>query len=451
MRQLIGAVWAGSISAAICYAEYLGLGAMLGTTLLGYGDQSQAMGTLLVVLAASISCLVLAIRRLPVIAGPRGASLSVLVLGLMTLQIQFQVSRTDQLLLLATMMVGCTVMLLISTLRWVDWIFDRLPQWLVPAFIYASAVSIVASASRKYLHSCLIVNEWQAWSIFLGSTLAGLFWISICRKIAQKTPNPKLSRLTGSLAGTGLVVGAATCWIFYELSSLPNASAGMCARMGLLDLSLHSFLERILLLAQNGLQLQAAAPSLVLAAAWGMFVGLVVMLESRTAVASMADYLQKTTPAFVSQKLGQPLMLWNARLHAVLTSSTTVASSLSQSRSIIIWSLYRPSTLAIVFHIVALLLIALFASKWLAQLPQIALLVLMTLVGCSMLVPALEKTWREAYSLHHPGIGGGLGLWVVLSITAITQQPLAGFVLPAIFSVVTYARAKIAPKDEKTS
>lgn len=216
--------------------------------------------------------------------------------------------------------------------------------------------------------------------------------------------------------------------------------------MGLLDLSLHSFLERILLLAQNGLQFQAAAPSLVLAAVWGMFVGLVVMLESRTAVVSMADYLQKTTPAFVSSKLGQPLMLWNARLHAVLTSSTTVASSLSQSRSIIIWSLYRPSTLAIVFHAVALLLIALFASKWLAQLPQIALVVLMTLVGCSMLVPVLEKTWREAYSLQHPGIGGGLGLWVVLSITAITQQPLAGFAVPAIFAVVMYAWAKIAPK-----
>lgn len=447
MRQLIGAFWAGSISAVICYAEYLGLGAMLGSTLIGYGDQSQAMGTLLVVLAASISCLVMAARRLPVIAGPRGASLSVLVLGLMTLQTQYQISRTDQLLLLATMMLGCTVMLFMSTLRWVDWIFDRLPLWLVPAFIYASAVSIVASASRKYLHSCLILHEWQAWSIFLGSTLAGLLWMSMCQKIAQKTLNTKLSRSVGSLASTGLVIGAASAWILYELSSLPNASAGMCARMGVLDLSLHAFFERVLLLAQHAWHLPPASLVVGLAAVWGMFVGLVVMLESRTAVATMTDHLQKTIPTLASQKLGQPLMRWNARSNAVLASTATVASSLSQSRSIIIWSLYKPSTLAIALHAVALLLIGLFASRWLAHLPQIALVVLMTLVGCSMVVPALDKCWREAYSLKHPGISGGLGLWVVLSITAITQQPLAGFVLPAACAIAIFSWKRIVHKE----
>lgn len=97
MRQWIGPLWAGGISAAICYVEYVGLGAMLGTALLGYGDQSQAMGALLVILTASISSVIMAVRRLPVIAGPRGASLSIMVLGLLALQSNFPVNGTGQL------------------------------------------------------------------------------------------------------------------------------------------------------------------------------------------------------------------------------------------------------------------------------------------------------------------------------------------------------------------
>lgn len=436
MRQWMGALWAGGISAAICYVEYVGLGAMLGTALLGYGDQSQAMGTLLVVLAASLSCVVMALRRLPVIAGPRGASLSILVLGLLTLQSSFPVAGTGQLLVIAAMMLGCTLALCMGTMRWVQWLFDHLPPWLIPAFIYGSAVSIVASASQKYLSRCLYIHEGQSWGVYLGGTLAGLLWLALCKTAAARTTQPKWAGLFRSLSGTSLVVGAGAAWLLYEFSDLRYASAGMCARLGMLDLHWHAFTDRLALLAQQDWQ---ALPlwGLLAAWVWGLCVGWVVLIESRTAIATLVSTLQTSTTSS-SQALQQPLMRWNAGTQALLAPATTVASSVSQSRTLILWSLFRPSPAAVLCHAVCLLLIALLASYWLAWLPQISLAVLMTLVGCSMLVPALEQTWQQAYSPSHLGIAGGLGLWAVLAITVLTGQALIGFMLPALCALALH-------------
>lgn len=435
MHRLLGVLWAGVVSAAICYAEYLGLGAMLGTALLGYGDQSQAMGTLLVVLAACISCLVLCARRFPVIAGPRGASLSILVLGLLSIQALYPVSGSGQLLVLVAMMLGCTATLCMGTMRWVQWVFAHLPAWLIPAFVYASALSIVASASHKYLYNCLMVSEWQTWGIFLSGVLAGLAWQTLCQSVARlKQLPPQATALARSLSGTSLVVGAGTAWLLYEYSSLRYASAGMCSRLGVLDLNLQSFFQRMGLLLEQDLHF-IPLPALLAAAVWGLFVGLIVLIESRTAVTTLADLLRQAQRHAQAEALHTPLMRWNAGCQALLTPATTIASSVSQSRSQVIWSLYQPSAMAVLLHALALLAIALFAGHWLARLPQIALVVLMTLVACSMLIQSTTQVWQQAYSIKHRGIAGGLGLWAVLLISVVTGQTLLGFVLPAVWAI----------------
>ncbi|MEG2046885.1 MAG: hypothetical protein RR100_08570, partial [Comamonas sp.] len=102
LRLWLAGLWAGLASAAICYAEYLGLGAVLGPALLGYGDQSKSVGTLLVVLSACLSGLLLAWRRMPYLAGPRGASLSMLVLCLVGLQKLLPGTAAQQLPVLAS-------------------------------------------------------------------------------------------------------------------------------------------------------------------------------------------------------------------------------------------------------------------------------------------------------------------------------------------------------------
>lgn len=192
-------------------------------------------------------------------------------------------------------------------MRWVQWTFDHLPPWLIPAFVYASALSIVASASHKYLYNCLMVSEWQTWAIFLSGVLAGLVWQNLCQRYA---------------------------------------SAGMCSRLGVLDLNLQPFFQRMALLTEQQLHL-VPLPALLTAVAWGLFVGLIVLIESRTAVTALAELLRQTQRHAQAETLHTPLMRWNAGCQALLTPATTIASSVSQARSQMIWSLYQPSAMAV--------------------------------------------------------------------------------------------------------
>ena len=232
-------------------------------------------------------------------------------------------------------------------MRWVQWTFDHLPPWLIPAFVYASALSIVASASHKNLYNCLMVSEWQTWGIFLSGVLAGLAWQNLCQHLARQPRLPiKAAALARSLSGTSLVVGAGTAWLLYEYSSLRYASAGMCSRLGVLDLYLQPFFQRMALLTEQQLHL-VPLPALLTAVAWGLFVGLIVLIESRTAVTALAELLRQTQHHAQAETLHTPLMRWNAGCQALLTPATTIASSVSQARSQMIWSLYQPSAMAV--------------------------------------------------------------------------------------------------------
>lgn len=433
---LLGSAWAGLASAVICYAEYLGLGAVLGPSLLGYGDQNKSVATLLVVLSASVACLVLGLQRRQVLAGPRGASLSILVLALLWLHSHFSFTAAQQLGLLACLMLGCAAMQLLASHAAVQRLFDRLPSWLVPSFIYASAVGIAASAVGKYLYSCLQVAPAQTWAIFLSATMLGVLWPLGCKTLGQKWKDhaPRRAQLAQSLAGLALILAAGWAWLCYAFSSLNPSQGGRCARLGQVDLDVQVLAERWQsLLHSDGQALSLWALPCALIA--GLAVGAVVVIEARTSVDTLRECIADDPLRDQAVPPTSTLLRTGGGLGLLLGAATSVVPSISQSRTQLLWSLGPRSHQAVLWHAIALLGIAAVASRWLAWLPQLSLAVLMTLVATQMVSRTAIDIWANAYNPQlapAQGLRAGLGLWLVLGITALTGQVLLGFVLPAL-------------------
>ena len=80
LRVFFADVFAGGLTAAVFYAEYIGIGALLGAVL--PGRSSFALGGLMVIGAIVISSVLALAVRQPLIAGPLAASLAVLILGM---------------------------------------------------------------------------------------------------------------------------------------------------------------------------------------------------------------------------------------------------------------------------------------------------------------------------------------------------------------------------------
>ena len=440
----VGYLWAGLASAAICYAEYLGLGAVLGPALLGYGDQSKSVGTLLVVLSAIVASLLLGLRKYPFLAGPRGASLSMLVLGLLWLQSHFSVTARQQLPILLCLMLGCAAMLWLAGAQRTQQLFSKLPNWLVPSFIYASAVGIAAGAVSKYLYSCLQIAPVQTWGIFFSATLIGIVWPMAFNAIDSKFKDsrPRCASIARALQGLALIAAAGFAWVAYELSALHLGQSGQCARLGRVDLDLQMLTERtrsLLHFWDFGMPAAALLCALIL----GIAVGVVSAIENLTTIDSLRSTAQSTGAAMPAPSA---LLRLNAASNVLLGACTTVTASLSQSRTQLLWNLGRPSHWAVLFHALALAAIALLISRWLAWLPQLALAVLMTLVATQMVGKNAVQIWKNAYDpnvIAASGLRAGLGLWLVLGITAVTGQVLLAFVLPAaMYGLVRYLRIR---------
>ena len=422
---VLGSLWAGVGSAVICYVEYVGLGAVLGPALLGYGAQSKSVGALLVVASAALACLILAWRRTPMLAGPRGAGMAVLVLSLLWLQQQFPSSAATQVILLAALMCGSALMQLATATAPGQAVFDRLPPWLVPSFIYASAISIAAGAINKYVYHCLQRNEVQTWGIFLSGTLLAVGWPHACRWLGKRLGQGRLlGRWIGKATGLAFMLGAALAWWMFEHSALAAPDGPFCARLGRVNLDVQTLTTRWQTLLHWPTGDSLLLPVLA-AMACGLMVGAVNATETRTAL----DVLSPDA------KRAPVLIRWMALSTALLGGVTSVAPSISTSRSLILGNFFKPTALAVFFHSVALIILALLAGHWLAELPQLALAVLMTAVATQMVTKEAVQIWRSAYDPQTPvttGLRAGVGFWLVILLSVATAQPLVGLVLPAL-------------------
>ena len=433
---LVASAWAGILSALVCYIEYVGLGAVLGTALLGYGDQNKATGVLLVVVSASLACLCLALCRLPYLAGPRGASLALLVTALLSLQqVNSAAPAASQIPLLCSVMLGFASMYVISSLPAIQRGFTKLPAWLAPAFIYASAISIVGSAVHQYLYSCLQRHAGLTWLIFLAATAAGIFWPMLCQRLSKQAAQPAVKRMYLAGQSLAMIVAVGIAWWGYSASELSWVQGASCARLGVVDVSVHTIAARWHQLTQWSNW--PPASHLAIALLWGMAVGCIAGIESQTSIQQL--HAHAPLPTVLPPPRVLRIMAGGAVVNGV---SSLVPCSLSQSRTLLLWQFGARSAAAVLVHAIALVVLALYASQWLGWLPQLALAVLMTLIAIQMVGQGVRDTWTSAYRtdlIPALGLRHGMGLWLVLGLTALTGQVLWAFVVPAVLFFVLQA------------
>lgn len=430
--------WAGVMSAIVCYAEYLGMGALLGSALLGQGSQAKSVGTLLIVASAVIACLCLAACGRPFLAGPRGASLSVVVAALLSLQISFAPPPSLQVLLLAFITLGSVLGMLLMSRSEVRDLFAKVPSWVVHSFIYASAVSIVSGAVTKYLDGCIHRHELTTWSIFATATLLGVLWPWAWSKLAKRSEKRNQpSEWMRRLESLGLILAGALAWIIYSFTDLNAPGYEQCARLGSVDLDLSVITARAQSLFPSGFSLSMWAACLS-AITWGLMAGVIASVETKITV----DILN-TSPATLRNNEpldDQAILRENAGINALMVPATSVTASLSLSRTQVLHTFYQSSSvLPVVLHAISLAAIALLASQWIGKLPHIALTVLMTLVGTQMLTKLVKALWKNAYNPQNNGKGAvlaGFGFWWVLGISVLTNQPLYGLAVPMVACLV---------------
>ena len=437
---VLGCLGAGGASALICYFEYLGMGAFLGSKLLGYGDQGKSVAVLLIVLSAIVACLVFAARGVPYLAGPRGASLSALLLALAQLQKDFPLSAaSQQISLLAFLLLGSVLALAFSSTRWAQAVIKGLPKWLMPSFIFASAISIIIDATSKYLLGCLQRNELQTWLIVVPACIFGVVWHfqmeKKARNLKERNDKPVLTPVVSMLQGSGLMFAAVAAWLAFEFSALAAPQAGLCARLGVMDLDWHMLTSRVngLLHTQGASQLWAAW---LWAIAFGILVGFVAAIESQT---TWKTLVEASNPDDCTHPTPESLLRTNTLVAALLLPTTSVVSSASLSRTKAL-TMFMPATrLSITLHAISLAAIALLASQWLARLPQIALVVLMTLVATQMLTSATTEIWKQA---HNPGVSpeigilAGSGFWFLVGLSLFLKSSLYALVAVSVLYYV---------------
>ena len=150
---------AGALTAAIFYAEYVGLGALLGAAL--PGRTSAALGGLMVVGAVVVSSLLALVVRQPFIAGPRAASLAVLIVGMKFAAEQAQAVEgrfVVAMAALATMLAVGAATLLLGLIPAVQRFIGDSHIALRKGFIFATAVGIVVGLSAYQLDGCLRIS-----------------------------------------------------------------------------------------------------------------------------------------------------------------------------------------------------------------------------------------------------------------------------------------------------
>lgn len=180
---------AGALTAAVLYAEYIGLGAVLGAAL--PGRSAAALGGLMVIGAVVVSSMLALAVRQPFIAGPRAASLAVLVVG-MKLATEHAEMADGRLVVamaaLATILVVASATLLLGHVPAVQRLIDHGHVALRKGFIFATAVGIVVGISGSQLDGCLRVSPFLTAATALASIGAALGWAQMCRRAQHKRP-----------------------------------------------------------------------------------------------------------------------------------------------------------------------------------------------------------------------------------------------------------------------
>lgn len=386
-RHLAQDLWAGMLTACVFYAEYVSLGAALGDTL--PGRSGAALGALMVLGAVVVGCVLAIGLPRPLLSGPRGASLAVLIAGMKFAAAQASVaearSEAAMAALLAILMAAAAMQLL-GLLKPVQHWIAHSNVAVRKGFMFASGVGIVVGLGTAQLKGCLHVNPALTAAVALASVVAALTWNALCKYPALK--GTVLSRL----APLAIPVGVAMATGGYYLFIAGEVSGGYCGTLGSNGLRLSLLQEVVigphtLLTAWRDLPLWVW-PILMLI---GVLLGCVMLLESMT---TLRDSKDRTHRDHWAAHIGG-----NAFGNAVGALFGFSCASLSTSRTNALIESHATSRLAVVVHGACVLAIGLFLAPVIARLPQLAIAVALMVVAIQIIDDETRQdVWARGYA-----------------------------------------------------
>lgn len=425
-------VVAGCTTAVAFYAEYVSLGSGLGEKLVGAGAAHAAVGGMLVLGAVLACCVGALFRQGALLAGPRAASLLVLGLGLEWAQTHAAPGlavHTQWLVVLCMLWVAAAVQWVGAT-GWLSRWIQGLPPAVGKGFMFATAFSIMAGLVQSRVAGCL-QYDFAATALVYGSSVAlAVAWLR-CKRLASV-------KVLALLVGLG-VAWAGCAWL------LPGAtSANHCGTVGGVGLQWQAVWARV----PSASTIGPAWASLALWQwAWvvvlGVLLGLVQLIESLTTLEATPQLTEKSAlwPGYVRcsaavNALGAPLGL--------------ACSAYSSSRSSTARDAGGTSRLVPLVHGLALLAITLLATRWVAQVPVLAIAVALTLVAVSMIDATLaDGVWHPAHQPQAtpPQVHAGWLFWLLLATTMLagTDYAIAGLLVAGLAAwAVGHKRTEVA-------
>jgi MFS superfamily sulfate permease-like transporter len=386
-QTVVRDIWAGVLTGAVFYAEYISLGAALGNTL--PGPSGAAMGTLMVLGAVIVSCIVALLLPRPLLTGPRAASLAVLIAGMKFASAQAlhpEVRLEVALVALTAMLLTAAGVQLLGLLRPVQtWIY-HCHVAIRKGFMFASGIGIVAGLGTAQLDGCLRIAPAPVTAIVVASVIAALTWNAWCKYPGNsKSPFAKL----GPLA---IPVGVAMASAGYYLFIVDQATGGYCGTLGSTGLKIALLGD----IVTGPTAIQAAAHNLPLwvwplLLAIGVMLGGVMLLETLTTLRDSKDHSDRAVWAIhikgsaLVNLLGAPLGL--------------SCASLSTSRTNALIESHAASRLAVLAHGACVLILVLCFSPLIARLPQLAIAVALLLVAIQMIDDETrDAVWRGGFA-----------------------------------------------------
>ena len=228
---------AGVLTAVVFYAEYISLGATLGGHIAGVGkDAAAAVGSLLVLGAVWISCLSALLWFLPkpLLAGPRAASVLILIVGLNWVKEHVAnplVLPTAGMLAMGLMPCVAAAVQLLGLLEYVrNWVKAMPPRHFQGVFVHDGG---------KCSHGR---GRQTTWGLSAVQFLAhrGYFFgqCGCCLPLGFLVYSP--NRLAHIPESVVLPIGTALAWAGYTLFLPGASSAASCGTLGALGLQLQA-------------------------------------------------------------------------------------------------------------------------------------------------------------------------------------------------------------------
>jgi MFS superfamily sulfate permease-like transporter len=380
-------MFAGCFTAIVFYAEYIGMGVVLGGALPGPVASSVALGCSMVVGAVIVSCALGAALREPLLAGPRAASLAVLVAGM-----KFSADyASDEAARLPAALAALATLLMVAALTQLAGTLPSVRAWLAgtsvalrKGFVFSTAVGIVVGLASAQLDGCLRVNPALTVAVMSASVAAALSWSRWCNRPGS---GPRRRRL----APFSLIVGTALASAGYYALLAPQALEDLCATVGSAAPEGAPVLQTVISVASLDVAARSLPawiwPVLVLA---GALLGLVLLLESLTA---LRETREPTPPAVWSAHLKL-----RALVNVAASALGLACSSVSLVRTNALMESAGYTRLAVLFHGVALVAILLFLHDWISVVPQLAVAVALMLLAIQMIDDETRtQVWRSGY------------------------------------------------------